>query len=535
MSKITQEIFINNAIKIHGDKYDYSKATYKNYKEKMIILCKIHGEEFEMSYVHHIQSKRGCKKCTYDKLRNKYSKTLEQFIEDSKKIHGDYYDYSKVNYVNSITDVEIICPHHGSFFQEPNSHCINGRGCKKCATIRTKQATSKTKEEFIIEAKEIHGNKYDYSNVVYENSKIHVEIICKEHGIFSQSPSHHIDGEGCPMCKNNTISKLKTKPKEKFIKECITMFGDIYDYNETNYTDAKTKVIIKCNIHGYFDVKPVNLFNRKYGCPTCNNETNIDKNLTTIKFIEQANILHNNTYDYSETIYCKYYMNLEIICKTHGKFTQKASNHLRGNGCYQCSLYNRAITTRRTQEEFIKIANRKHNNIYDYSKLVYVNSFVPIIVICNKKNHGEFEVKPFHHIGKNGTACPKCSVRGYSKMAINYLNFISKYYNLNIQHKLNGGEFLIPNTKFRADGYCAENNTVYEFMGTIYHGDPRVCEPDDKSYFGVKYGKLYGDTIKRINIIKNLGYNIVEMWEFDWLKINKNISILQKIFRIYKK
>ena len=111
------------------------------------------------------------------------------------------------------------------------------------------------------------------------------------------------------------------------------------------------------------------------------------------------------------------------------------------------------------------------------------------------------------------------------------MNFISKLYKINIRHAENEGEFKILTTRFKADGYCEETNTIYEFHGTIYHGDPRLCNSTDFNYLGKNYGELYKNTLEREQQIKDLGYNLVVMWEHDWNKINKSIRVLQRKFK----
>ena len=90
---------------------------------------------------------------------------------------------------------------------------------------------------------------------------------------------------------------------------------------------------------------------------------------------------------------------------------------------------------------------------------------------------------------------------------------------------------MILNTRFHADGYCKETNTIYEFHGDLWHGNPKLYDKNNISYFGIKYGELYEKTLEREQLIKDLGYNLVVMWEYDWNKINKSIKILQRKFR----
>lgn len=139
--------------------------------------------------------------------------TTEEFIEKSKAVHGDKYDYSKVKYVNSTTRVLLICPIHGEFMAFPERHYGRGDGCPICRWQKAKKSIRKTQglntEKFIEKAKSVHGNKYDYSKVVYENTDTPVCIICPEHGEFWQTPHHHLQGSGCPTCGRNDLSEMK--------------------------------------------------------------------------------------------------------------------------------------------------------------------------------------------------------------------------------------------------------------------------------------------------------------------------------------
>jgi hypothetical protein len=187
----------------------------------------------------------------------------EEFIKKAKKVHGDKYDYSKVNYINSNTKVCIICPIHGEFWQRPNNH-LNGCGCSKCTKFRNKYTT----EEWIEYAKSIHGNKYDYSKVIYKTSKDNVIIICPEHGEFNIRPDNHNHGEGCPVCRYIKSSNGIRKNIDEFISQCKKVHGNKYDYSKVEYKNNKTKVCIVCPKHGEFWQTPDNHLSGK-GCPRC--------------------------------------------------------------------------------------------------------------------------------------------------------------------------------------------------------------------------------------------------------------------------
>ena len=198
MGKCTKEKFIIKARNKYGDKYDYSKVEYKDCKTKVCIICPEHGEFWQTPEAH--LSKNACPICGFESMRKSLVKTTEQFIEEAKRIHGDKYDYSKVDYIDGRTKVCIICPEHGEFWQEPTKHTSGKKsGCPRCAIDKFRYTT----ESFIDKAIKVHGNRYDYSKVDYINSITKVCIICPEHGEFWQTPSKHLQGRGCPKCANN--------------------------------------------------------------------------------------------------------------------------------------------------------------------------------------------------------------------------------------------------------------------------------------------------------------------------------------------
>lgn len=127
--KKTSKEFVDNAIGIHGDKYDYSKTEYINAKTKVCITCPEHGDFWQLPYIH--TKGIGCPTCGYEKASKSKTKTTEDFIKKAKSIHGDRYDYSLVDYKSFFSKVQIICPIHGIFFQTPGRH-LSGCGCPVC-------------------------------------------------------------------------------------------------------------------------------------------------------------------------------------------------------------------------------------------------------------------------------------------------------------------------------------------------------------------------------------------------------------------
>ena len=191
-AKLTTQEFIKKASEIHKDKYDYSKVDYINSKQKVCIICPEHGEFWQIPNSHLLG--KGCPKCAIKSKPQCNPKTIQQFIEQANRVHNNFYDYSKTNYVTAKTKVIITCPIHGDFKQTPNSH-LNGQGCPKCAYKNV------TTEEFIQRSRQVHGDMYDYSKTVYVNSHNPVIVTCPIHGDFMQRPCDHIhQKQGCPKC-----------------------------------------------------------------------------------------------------------------------------------------------------------------------------------------------------------------------------------------------------------------------------------------------------------------------------------------------
>lgn len=194
------------------------------------------------------------------------------FIERAQKVHGDKYDYSEVKYINNRIKVEIICPKHGKFIQTPKDH-LTGCGCPACYQERRGKIRTKTKDNFIKDAVNVHGNKYDYSKVEYLNALKPVIIICPEHGSFEMRPSNHLKGQGCPKCGKLKLGAYRKNNTENFIERATLKHNGKYDYSKVDYKNNYTKVCIICPEHGEFWQKP-NDHLRGIGCAICGQKYN---------------------------------------------------------------------------------------------------------------------------------------------------------------------------------------------------------------------------------------------------------------------
>jgi len=260
------ENFIRKSIIKHGEKYDYSKTNYINSNTKVEILCKTHGEFLQVPHSH--LSGRGCKKCGNDLNTIKKTKTKEDVISEAISVHGNKYDYSKVNYVKGKIKVTITCKEHGDFQQTLDAHICGNQGCPNCGIEKNKIKRTKTQEQYIKEITLVHGNTYDYSKVKYINDFSKICISCKIHGDFFQKASNHLLGRGCNLCANIVRGAIKRKSKEKFIEDSMKVHGDKYDYSNVEYTNSVEKVSVICKNHGIFNISPSNHISGK-GCSLC--------------------------------------------------------------------------------------------------------------------------------------------------------------------------------------------------------------------------------------------------------------------------
>jgi hypothetical protein len=268
---LTTEDFIFQAKAVHGDKYDYSRTTYVDFKTKVCIVCPKHGEFWQIPSSH-TKGGCGCPKCGVESRSRKRKLDTESVIKRAKAVHNNKYDYSLLSYNSQEDKVKIICPVHGVFEQKLSNH-LQGQGCPVCAgTIK------KTTEQFIIEARTIHGDKYDYSLVEYKGNKSKVIISCPIHGLFAQAPISHLTSCGCPMCAHENAKKSRFCSKEHFVRKARAIHGDKYDYSKVQYINSYTPVTIICPIHGEFERLPMRHIEAHAGCPQCLSRLSWKKN-----------------------------------------------------------------------------------------------------------------------------------------------------------------------------------------------------------------------------------------------------------------
>ena len=274
--KLTTEKFIEKARKVHGDRYDYSDVVYLGSKIKVKIRCSVCGCVFEQKPNSHLCGS-GCPSCAHKLVGVRSRLTTESFVSKALAVHGDKYDYSLVDYCGCNDCVTIRCKTCGTLFDQKPSNHLSGHGCPVCAANKRGRGrrSSYTNESFISKARSVHGDLYDYSNVVYRGTHKDVEIICRKHGSFFQTPHNHLHGNGCPKCGherrvNGTVPGfgIRTSNTEEFIAKAKLVHGDRYDYSRVDYVRSSEHVLIGCKIHGFFKQTPGHHL-QGCGCPKC--------------------------------------------------------------------------------------------------------------------------------------------------------------------------------------------------------------------------------------------------------------------------
>ncbi len=245
--KFTTEDFIRKSKEVHGDRYIYDKSEYVNNRTQIIIICKEHGE-FKQGSDRHMHGSN-CPEC------NRQNKIKAFDEKKARKIHGDKYDYSKVEYKGFKDKVIIICPDHGEFQITPHSHIQGKQGCYACGK------GIMTQEMFVKRIKDIHGDKYGTEKINYTNTRSKIILICPIHGEFEIRASHALDGRGCKKCSFDAR-------KPDFITEATKIHDGKYDYSKSVYIGANELVTIICPHHGEFEQLAVSHL-LGFGCGRC--------------------------------------------------------------------------------------------------------------------------------------------------------------------------------------------------------------------------------------------------------------------------
>lgn len=346
---MTKEYFINKARSIHGYKY-----VYLNLDQKLNLNTKI-----EMEYGNIVYSQRICKhllgRCPE---KNTQKKTTEEFIKESRKIWGDKYDYSLVEYRGAFNPVKIL--YRNIIFEQTPSGHINRKAPEEKLNL----------EYFILLATDKYGSDYDYSLVKYVNGATKVKIIHKNSGeVYEQSPSCHL------KYRPENIKLSIRKTNDQFIKEANAVHDNKFSYEKTNYIKNQIKVIITCPIHGDFNQNPF-LHLQGNGCPNCNESIG---ERTIVSFLKKYNINYSRQHKFSncrnsfELPFDFYIPSLRICIEFDGKQHFQPIDYFGGIDAYNRLTINDRIKDDYCEDNYITLIRIRYDQVDSIYQILWEN------------------------------------------------------------------------------------------------------------------------------------------------------------------
>lgn len=338
-----RELFIEKAVAVHGDRFEYLLNGDVNEKVKAKMRCTLHGEVFEQNIYGHLNGQYGCKTCIYEKRvssgRISEKDFQKRLIENfSGKVVADYENYSGRH-----IKMPMRCVQHGIDFSATPSSAFEGLiSCEECFFDSYGYYRNTTKEQFIEKSQLNHTKRYDYSCIQYVDMKTQVKILCPEHETeFYQTPSTHVQGRtGCKPCRQQHMSKKMRTPLSEFITKLWEKCGQDMAYL-SGYVDMKTNCWLRCNIHETdVLVNPSQILSRNHPCPLCYKDSGYKGVMFDADdLILQARQVHGDSYDYSQVNYQGSQIPVKIRCVQHDHwFMQKMNNHIAGyQTCGKCA------------------------------------------------------------------------------------------------------------------------------------------------------------------------------------------------------
>lgn len=318
--------------------------------------------------------------------------------------------------------------------------------------------SSWTTAKWIKAARDKHGDRYDYSRSHYTNANSKIDIVCLEHGIFSQLPRKHLRGAHCPKCAREHANDYRRLDKQEFIRRSRIIHQDLYDYQLVRLDNLNSIVTIICKEHGPFQQRAFSHL-KGHGCKKCRRGTKTiiqPRQYDNNWFVLKAKEIHGSKYNYEHTYYRSSEQDIIVQCPKHGVFTQIARDHLRGHGCPQCGLEQLHENNNRSVEEFTRLSCEVHGHRYRYDQVNYVNQDINVEITCPE--HGIFTQKPRHHL--RGQGCPQCNIsRGHCILC----SFLDEH---GIRHIVNDRSQLHP---LEIDIYIPGHKLGLEHHGIYWH------------------------------------------------------------------
>ena len=407
-AKLTQEKFLEKARAVHGDTYDYSDVLYTTQSAHITIICRKHGP-FQQVANAHLQG-CGCPTCGKERRIASIEITEDEFVLRAKAKFGDKFDLTNTDFKGMKSIINVTCQEHGPVGLTAERFLESAHGCVKCANMASgyKAGIAKLRsfDTVLKKFKKAHGDRYDYSSVIYVKGSVPITVICRTHGPFEITPDAHIAGVGCALCASEarrfSWEQLENVMRNKTCPVSLIAVSD----------DLRT-ITAKCPVHGEFTRGYKAMINGEYGCVSCFEERRgeIVSAATTRShedFLALAIAAHGVTYSYEKTKYVNSQEPVIITCPEHGDFEQVATAHTQGKGCPKCGAMYRGLKKAMSTEKFIKKSVKLYGNRVDYS-LAEVSSYTDVVtLICEK--HGKVTQTVANHlkVPDSGEWCPVC-------------------------------------------------------------------------------------------------------------------------------
>ena len=393
--------------------------------------------------------------------------SFDQFVDEARAVQWVQYQYHKAEWVRGKglnQTIRITCSEHGDFKQLAFNHRTGRTGCKACELDKWKvrdDARRKTREQFIEDCKKVHGDRYDYSDTRYLGDAKKVQICCREHGVFWQLASNHLQGQNCPICGNITKGLKGRLRFEDFVESARLRHGNHYIYDPDMYEMSSRPAWITCPEHGVFKMMAVNHLQGE-GCYQCGIEKIRESKLFPWdKVLVKCRETHGDRYQYDSSTYVNADTPMKMHCDLHGFFWQSARSHyFGGRGCPECGRVQAAQAQQIPWKERLAEFRSVHGDRYEYKEDTYGKSQEKMVIVCSK--HGEFLQEPNSH--KNGHGCPGCSNSLGENVIAKFLGDNGVQYENQKQFK--GLRHKLP---LRVDFYLPAFNVVIEYNGKQHY------------------------------------------------------------------
>lgn len=398
--------------------------------------------------------------------------TLENLLEDGKKIHGDKIGYEKTIYNGYNKKSIFICNVCKREFEQNVNNHLRGQGCAFCS-----KRIKVNNETFLLRAKELNGDDFDYNEIDVNGTKCSIWIRHKKCGHrFKQQVGSHLRGIGCPKCAG----------KDKTIEEIIDTFkkvhGNKFGYHLIiEYKNSRQKLPFFCFEHGiFYQTRGEHLSG--CGCRACSGH----EILTTENFKEKVKPVHGDTYIYDETEIKGNKIKAKFKYRKHGPFWQTPNNHLSGVGCPKCQK-----NCKLTNESFTERSKLINEDKYLYDRVNIINGSVDVLIGCIECNE-YFLQKPYYHLRGNG--CQKCSnsnnvkeniLLNIIKSTFSVLQITPQYRPLWLKSKITNGsqslDIYLPEYNIAIEHHGKQHFKPIEFFGGKYDFD-KIRERDERKF-----------------------------------------------------